>query len=115
MTNLDRWTEPDGSVVVRVVGDIDMATRDALISAVRNADVASADGAIIDLRDVAFMDSSGVGALVVISNHLGEGRLAVVVGPGLVDQVLAITSMNSLFHITNSLEDARRLLATNRG
>lgn len=115
MTRLDRRMESDGSVVVRVVGDIDIATRDDLISAVQNDDVASANGAIIDLRDVAFIDSSGVGALVVISNHLGDGRLVVVVGPGLVDQVLAITSMKSLFHITDGLEGARRLLAANRG
>ena len=115
MTYLNRSLEPDGSVVVRVVGDVDMATRDELIAAVQEEALAPAYGAIIDLRDVAFMDSSGVGALVMVSNHLGEGRMAVVVGPGLVDQVLAITSMNSLFHITDSLEDARRLLAANRG
>ncbi len=115
MTYLDRSEDPTGLIVVRVVGDVDMATRDSLIAKLSENAAGSQAGAILDLRDVAFMDSSGVGALVQISHHIGQGRLAVVVGPGLVDQVLAITAMNMLFHITDSLEDARRLLSDHRG
>lgn len=110
MTSLHRSDEPGKLAVVRVVGDIDMASTDALIRFLDADQVAFDARVILDLRDVAFMDSSGIGALVQLSNRFGSGRLAVVVGPGLVDQVLAITAMSKLFYITDSLDDARRLL-----
>ena len=55
--------EPRGnSIVVHVVGDIDMATADRLCSDVAPL-VDSGRDLILDLADVVFMDSAGINAL----------------------------------------------------
>jgi anti-sigma B factor antagonist len=82
---LDVRVEPvkDGEAIVRVAGELDMASAEQLRHAVThllNAGKARVIG--LDLRDLTFLDSTGIGTLVVaqrISRHVGvELRLIAV-------------------------------------
>lgn len=91
-----------------------MATRRELLAGIDGVAIGG-PGVVVDLLDVAFMDSSGISALVHMAQDLGPGRLAVVTGDGVVSQVLEITAMNQMFIITDTVEEAERLLRVQQG
>jgi anti-sigma B factor antagonist len=62
--------EVDGAVHLVVAGEVDMATRDLLGAALRALVGEGARSLVIDLTDVAFMDSAG---LAVLAEQLGAG------------------------------------------
>jgi anti-sigma B factor antagonist len=73
---------PDGSVLLTIAGELDIATvpvvRDRL-SAVIDA---GARRLVVDLRDVSFMDSTGLAAFIHAKMRLGdEGNLTLVMEP----------------------------------
>jgi len=88
----------DGTALVRVAGEIDTATelwlRDALLTAVRQPD---ARHVVVDLAEVEFIDSTGVGALIAARNAaVRAGRsLSVRNAHGIVGQVLATVLAHS--------------------
>ena len=67
-----------------------------------------ADRVVVDLADVSFMDSSGLGVLIGALRRLRElgGHLALVCGEGPVRRVLAITGLDRLFPVHGSVERA---------
>ena len=88
----------DGVVVVRVAGEIDADTelrlRDALLAAVGHP---GAPHVVVDLADVVFIDSTGVGALIAARTAaVRAGRsLSVHNAKGIVGQVLATVLAHS--------------------
>ncbi|NRQ49154.1 STAS domain-containing protein [Aeromicrobium stalagmiti] len=92
--------------VVALAGDIDIETaRDLRAHIVDRADPTSK--LVIDLSDVEFMDSSGLGALVSgwqMTRDEGDFRLAGA-NPA-VHRVLTITGMEDVFQVFGSVEDA---------
>jgi anti-sigma B factor antagonist len=73
----------DGSPVVVVTGEIDMATA-PMLGRELTAAIESGDGPVVlDLTDVTFFDSSGLRVAIVAHRDLGEQdrRLAVVCSP----------------------------------
>ncbi len=60
----------DGVTIVRLVGEVDVSTADALTDAVDNAP----GPVVMDLSGVTFMDSSGVRALVEAQHHAVENE-----------------------------------------
>lgn len=62
---------------------------------------------ILDLSEVDFVDSSGLGAIVAAMKHLAPERELLLAGltPS-VDKVFQLTRMDSVFRIFRSLEDA---------
>ena len=94
----------DGRTTVSVAGELDLATADEFSRAVRSG---LATGAVlIDLREVTFMDSSGVRALNTAlresAEHGRELRLTEGMHPSVV-QVLEMTGMLGLL----PMEDGR--------
>jgi anti-sigma B factor antagonist len=73
----------DGSPVVVVAGEIDMATAPMLGRELTAAVEAGEGAVVLDLTDVTFFDSSGLRTAVVAHRDLGEQgrRLAVVCDP----------------------------------
>jgi anti-anti-sigma factor len=55
--------EPDRTVVVRVVGEIDISTVEAVRTAVATAMEHDPIGIVFDLSEVRFIDSSGIAVL----------------------------------------------------
>jgi anti-sigma B factor antagonist len=69
------------------------------------------DRVVLDLSQVEFIDSSGLGAIVAAMKQLGSGRKLDLAGLSpAVDKVFRLTRMDTVFTLFNSLEDARKTL-----
>ncbi|MEO8850418.1 MAG: STAS domain-containing protein [Allobranchiibius sp.] len=100
-------------LVVRVQGDVDVTTAPALraelarLLAARNARV------VLDLSDVPFLDSTGLGVLVgrLRSIRLAGGDLMLVINNERVLRNFAITGLDRVFVISPTCEKALATLA----
>jgi anti-sigma B factor antagonist len=73
---------PDGSVLLTITGELDIAT----VPVVRERLTALTDGGarriVVDLRDVSFMDSTGLAAFIHAKMRLGDrGHMTLVMEP----------------------------------
>jgi anti-sigma B factor antagonist len=99
----------DAHLVV-CAGELDLSTSSILDDAV--AGIAEGD-VVIDMSEVAFMDSTGVSILVGSLQRLEarDSRLVVVCPAGVPRRVLALTGLESMLGACDSLQDAAALLA----
>lgn len=66
------------------------------------------DHVILDLSSVAFIDSSGLGAIVAAMKQLGDHRRLDLAGlTPMVEKVFRLTRMDTVFDLFVSLEDAK--------
>jgi anti-anti-sigma factor len=88
----------DGELVLRIIGDLDIAVEDDAVTAVDRALATDPPPALllIDLSEVEFMDSSGLRALLRIHNRHGS---QVRLGPvsTVVERLLHLTGTADLF------------------
>ena len=110
MPTLSVERNSDGGVeVVAVSGEIDIASAPRLITGLNDA-VGNCDlPVIVDLSDVAFMDSTGLALLLNAHRRLarrGQG-FAVVCSDGPVRRVFTITDMVDVLRVRDSLAEAR--------
>jgi anti-sigma B factor antagonist len=72
----------DGSVVLTIAGELDIATVPVVRERLSAVTDAGARWLVVDLRDVSFMDSTGLAAFIHAKMRLGdEGRLTLVMEP----------------------------------
>lgn len=65
------------------------------------------DRVVLDLTQVEFIDSSGLGAIVACMKQLGEGRRMDLAGLSpIVAKVFRLTRMDTVFDLFDTLEDA---------
>lgn len=94
--------------VVDVGGEVDMFTapklREALIQAIDQGN----DRVAVDLHDVTFMDSTGLGVLIGALRRVRErsGELRIICTSRPVLRVLEVTGLHNVFSIHESLEEA---------
>ena len=91
--SLDVEDGADGRRTLAVEGEIDLSNADELAAAAREA--LAAGPVLLDLRKVAFMDSSGIRVLSVLVRDAPELRLCDELQPAVV-QVLELTGMMSV-------------------
>ena len=98
MAQFSQSTLDDGTAVLSVTGDVDLAEADAFVEAAREC-LARARGVDLDLSGVTFIDSSGLGALVRLRNdaaalakplHLANVSRSV-------DRLLQVTGLDDSF------------------
>ncbi|MEV6283256.1 STAS domain-containing protein [Kribbella sp. NPDC051770] len=110
-TTFDAVTEDlgDGIVLVRLSGEIDIATTDFASESIRAAIAPPARTVLIDLSAVTFCSSAGLGNLVEARRlAVQHGITLALVGVGRpVDRPLTITGLGREFTIFASVEDAR--------
>jgi anti-anti-sigma factor len=80
----------DGHIVVRVSGEVDMSTADAMF---QTATRDNAHTATLDLRAVTFFDSAAIHALIQLAEHY-PGTLEVLASPQ-VRRVLEISGLST--------------------
>ncbi|KAE9631065.1 STAS domain-containing protein [Parasedimentitalea maritima] len=73
----------------------------------RNETEGGADRVILDLSEVEFIDSSGLGAIVAAMKQLGSSRKMDLAGLSpMVDKVFRLTRMDTVFDLYASLNEA---------
>lgn len=96
MANLSLETSvADRATVIALSGELDLAGAAALEQELARLEEEAAEAVVLDLRGVAFMDSSGLRLIAVSSQRAQERgrRLALVPGPEQVMRVFEITRM----------------------
>jgi anti-sigma B factor antagonist len=91
--------------IVAVSGEIDMATASELESVLEAAADEARAGIVIDLLDVSFMDSSGLGAMIAVRQRHPDLEIAVITDEGMVQKLLKTTGMDRLFDIVHSVSE----------
>lgn len=101
-----RQTLPSGDTVLRVEGELDLATSDSLEDALGGSDPSG--HVIIDLSECTFIDSSAVRLFVEGARKAqeSEGRLSLVTrDPGIL-RVLEIAAVDTMLPVHESVEAA---------
>ena len=110
MANLSLETSiADRVAVVALRGELDLAGAAALEQELARLDAERHDAVVLDLRDVSFMDSSGLRVVAVASRRAGERgrRLALVPGSDQVMRVFEITRMRERLDFVAAPEQVR--------
>jgi anti-sigma B factor antagonist len=100
---LDVTAIPDRATVrVRARGEIDLASRDVLDAQIGELWDSGWEQVVVDLREVTFMDSSGVHLLIAHHRHaLEHGHaFSIIDGPGAVRRLLQLTAVDQLLDHT---------------
>lgn len=103
-------TEYEGVPLVTASGEVDIHAVPGFRSALEDAESGAGDGVsavIVDLREVEFMDSSGLGVLIGHHRRLEErgGGLRIVVGEA-ASKILRLTNLDAVFETYDSREQA---------
>lgn len=95
------------ATVIAVGGELDLASAPALESELEAATQSDAALLVLDLRELEFMDSTGLSVIVKAHQRLSEeGRaLSVVRGPQQVQRLLDLTGVAERLQLGNSPEE----------
>ena len=89
-------TADDAADVIAVRGEIDMATAPQLRDLLDQLIDAGSRRIVLDCRELAFLDSSGIGVLIAARNRLGDdGEMVLDSPPPHVRKVLEITGVGA--------------------
>lgn len=103
----------DGVAVLRVGGDIDLATVPALEAAIDEALVERPTALVIDLSGVDFLASAGLQALVATHNNVSESaRFAVVANSAATSRPIQLTGLDQIFQLYPTLDEALTAIQT---
>ena len=94
--------------VMRVSGEIDMATAPKLRQHVQNVTARGPDGLVLDLDRVDFIDSTGLGVMVGAAKRMrmNDGALRIVCSQSHLVELFELTRLNEVFDLFETLDDA---------
>lgn len=107
--SIDIKSEHDGKAVVfRLRGSLDLATSPSIRAALLEAANGGKHDIVVDLTQVEFLDSTGLGALIGAHRRALEhgGRVRLVVNDGPIARLLNITGLIRIFAVYDTLEAA---------
>jgi anti-sigma B factor antagonist len=98
----------DGVAVVSAVGEVDVFTAPGLDTALDAELAAGNSRLVVDLSDVAFLDSTGLGVLVKALKHAREadGWLHLVITSDRIRKIFDITGLDASIPIFDTAQDA---------
>ena len=108
---IDLKTEDGGGTLVfKLRGSLDLATAPTIRAALSEATEKGSHHLIVDLAQLEFLDSTGLGVLIGAHRRAAErgGSFRLVVTDGPIARLLNITGLIGVFAVYQSLEDARR-------
>lgn len=109
--SIDLKTEDGGATLVfRLRGSLDLATAPTVRAALMEASDKGSHHLIVDLTQLEFLDSTGLGVLIGAHRRTAErdGSLRLIVSDGPISRLLNITGLVAVFSVYQSLDDARR-------
>jgi anti-sigma B factor antagonist len=97
-----------GIQVIKVAGEIDVATSPSLRERLQSAGGAAVPVQVVDLLDVTFLDSTGLGVLVgaLKRRREAEGSLRLVISESRILRIFEITGLIDVFSIYPTVEEA---------
>ena len=105
MTLLELTTEnsADGSVRIALSGELDISSAPKVEAELDRVQAASPTLVMLDLRDLRFMDSTGLRTVVGADKRARErgGRLAIVRGPESVQRIFSVTRLDERLEIVD--------------
>jgi anti-sigma B factor antagonist len=107
MSSLEVTTEQHGGQTRLVVaGELDIASAESLEHELATVEANSPGTLVLDLRSVAFIDSTGLRAVIAADERArSDGRRLVVVrGPGAVERALSVTQLDQRLEIVDDPE-----------
>ena len=106
--NLETLPAGDNCAVLRVNGEVDVYTAPELRERVVELLADDFVHLIVDLRDVVFLDSTGIGALVGILRRVRaqDGSLMLVTSSERLLNIFEVTGLGNVFDIYPEIEDA---------
>jgi len=98
----------DGMQVFELSGSLDIATSPTVRASLLDASARGDHRLIVDLTNVDFLDSTGLGALIGAQRRAKEfdGEVRLVVKEGQIVRLLRITGLLKIFAVYSSLNDA---------
>lgn len=98
----------DGITVVRLGGPrLDAAQSVRFKEALRDISDNGADHILLDMSNITFMDSSGLGAIVTVLKQMGQAKTLELAGlTPIVAKVFALTRMDKVFRLHDSVDAA---------
>lgn len=105
--SLDR-SDVDGWVVLTVTGEVDMATAPTLRQHLADLVAAGVTRLVIDLGPTTFLDSTGLGAIVMVLKRVRahDGQVRLVATSASIRKVFEITSLDRVIDIHPSVDAA---------
>jgi anti-sigma B factor antagonist len=100
-----RVEHTDDRAVVIAAGEVDLFTAPALREAVLAATQVS-DALVIDLTDVRFIDSTGIGVLVGAAGRPRRRQVALVGPTPMMCKVLQVTGLDQVFPVFATMQEA---------
>ena len=104
----------EGVSLLHPYGELDLYTVSEFERAITDAFVSSAKTMVVDLSDIAYLDSSGLSALIVAYKKLAaQGRNLYIVAPTdppAVRRVLEITRVNTFLRVRPTLNEVAKEL-----
>lgn len=117
--SIDLKTEDGGDLLIfKLRGSLDLATSPTVRAALMDATEKGKKNLVVDLTQIEFLDSTGLGALIGAHRRATEhgGSFRVIVSEGPIARLLNITGLIRVFSVFHTLDDARknqsRLMAT---
>jgi anti-anti-sigma factor len=98
--------ELDGTLLVRIRGEIDLSNSSDVMDRVRAAVPRDASVVVVDLSDTAYLDSSAIAMLFRLAERLRNNRQElrlVVPSPSPIRAVLELTSVHRVIPIENAV------------
>jgi anti-anti-sigma factor len=107
---IDSGPGPDGVVVVKVRGEVDMSHEEELRAELRRAVASNAEGIVVDLTECEFIDSTGVRALLLSreaqESENGPNSLAVAAASEQILRILSVMGIDRVIPIRPTVEEA---------
>ena len=100
---------PDVSVI-RVAGELDLYSLDPFQAVVAEAEDSQNRVIILDMRDLGFIDSSGLGVVIGIQGRCQKADRSLVIIPSpVIAHTLKVTGLHQVLRVAPSPEDALAL------
>ncbi len=108
--HIDFKSDEDGArLLFKLRGSLDLATAPTVRAALSEATETGTQDLIVDLTQLEFLDSTGLGVLIGAHRRAAErgGSLRLVVSEGPILRLLNITGLIAVFAVYHTLEDAQ--------
>jgi anti-sigma B factor antagonist len=107
--SIDLKTEGGDTLVFKLRGSLDLATAPTIRAALTEATEKGNKSLIVDLTQLEFLDSTGLGILIGAHRRAAEhgGSFRLVIKDGPISRLLNITGLIGVFAVYHSLADAQ--------